>query len=442
MVFLWGEKILDSLLDLLPKGGNSLVDSLQNEEKYLRRLLFLIQEAEEGIQHFLKGNLSHFDPHVGDTACQIRAYYFALLWQEREVHTPPLEKDRSQLRQYAEKIMIVLERSQQGIYRDKRPVRLDTFLEDLGVSLKLSELGLILTISHVLSKYRWMDEEGISQRLDYLRMQRDLRESNLFVKNFLRHFQQRLSLISVQFILKLAEALSDLEDFTAKPEVLNYLLCQGDENRSLLPSFATLEVILKHMRYCSKIPVVFSLSLMSQSSLLQKELYVEPIGDQWVMRDLRPLEFSAMLIDREGHINPLCFVVRAISLNNTMIPNEDYIQLTIEKLKNVGFETALLWVNADHPQYIGRYIKSDKTIMPLSVSEYVEKYRLLKERSFLEGCSIRNPYFFYTIHFNLATIQEVKGIAAMSLSKLQRILKTLMLRAAFMYEEGCNYADQ
>lgn len=58
---------MESLLNLLPNGGNSCVDQLSNEIKYLQRVLFLIQEAEEALDYFLKGTLSHFDPHVGDT---------------------------------------------------------------------------------------------------------------------------------------------------------------------------------------------------------------------------------------------------------------------------------------------------------------------------------------------------------------------------------------
>jgi hypothetical protein len=194
-----------SLLDLLPKGGNSLVDSLQNEGKYLRRILFLIQEAEEGIQHFLKGNLSHFDPHVGDTACQIRAYYFALLWTKREAIFPSLERDLSQLKKYAEKVMILIDQGDRNEHQALRPCLLTIFLEELGLSLSLSAQGLVLVIGHVLSEYAWRDEEGISQKIDKLKLQNvAVGLGRSFLVEWIQGLQRKLAEISVAFIEDLA----------------------------------------------------------------------------------------------------------------------------------------------------------------------------------------------------------------------------------------------
>jgi hypothetical protein len=323
-----------SLLDLLPKGGNSMVDSLENEGKYLRRILFLIQEAEEGIQHFLKGNLSHFDPHVGDTACQIRAYYFAFLWQEREVHVPPLEKDRSQLRQYAEKIMILMERSQQGAYRDKRPERLDAFLEDLGMRLKLSELGLVLTISHILSKYRWVDEERISQFLDEDKLIRTIFDTGTFVKELVRHLQRKLSKFSTNFIDEEAIKLEERGfNLYSCHRVLLLLHRWSDFDRSVYPCLATLEVILNSIRWLSKIPIVLMLSFLKEEDQSVFIYQVDQLGSFQRMKLDDFLEDESVVIFR----------------GLTSLSKKRWLNMVEEE----GIEKILLSYAADHSQYSG-----------------------------------------------------------------------------------------
>ena len=398
---------MKSLLDLLPKGGRSLVDSLQNETKFLRRILFLIQEAEEGISHFLKGELSHFDPHVGDTACQIRAYYFALLWSKREEVFPSLERDLSQLKKYAENLMILMDQGARNLHRDLRPSFLDVFLEKVSLDLSMSEIGLVLINAHILSKYRWVDEEGISQKIDKLKIRREMREARTFVDDLVRHLQMELSWISIQMVLdwlKDLELLKD-EDLWSQPSVMETLLYQGDDGRWALPSFGTLEIILKHARKISHLPLFFSLTVISESEEFCASQWIQEIKNHWeFIESPTPEKYS-------------CLVIQAVSLNTSLISNSEYLGFVMERLSDIGVETVLLWVNADHPQYSGLKLK-DSCEHPVrrthesqfseDMKRYQKQYENYKEMARSFGCSLAFPKFLYSYHFYPSQVSNLK----------------------------------
>lgn len=384
---------MNSLLDLLPKGGASIVDSLANETKFFRRFLFLIQEAEEGIQHFLKGDLFHFDPHVGDTACQIRAYYFALLWTKRKEVFPSLEKDLTQLKTYAEKMTILMDQCSRNLHRPLRPTSLDIFLEKLGVDLKLSEQGLILTISHLLSKYRWVDEEGISQTINEFQIESAALDTGTFIKTFVRHLQQRLSEISTDFVkAQSLELVNEKVDFYSHPEVLNCLYQRGDFNRSVYPCLATVEVIVKSIQYVSKIPIAL---LTTFDSVNTTAIFIflpnqKGIFDLKILSDLDP--------------NQPIFLVRGITLLNK--------ETFLKKFSEIKLENIVIAYAAEHPQYSGLKLANIcmKDYLKMSFIESYAKFYLSKlNQAEKLNISLKNKdsLFFYIKHFCLDRVENI-----------------------------------
>jgi len=256
-----------SLLELLPKLGTAIVDSLKNETKYFRRLLFLIQETEETIHHFLSGNLSHFDPHVGDTACQIRAYYFALMYQKKTEITPELERAKNLLQKYAEQLMIAMDQGARNLHRPLRPKPLAQFLNELDLSFTLPENALVLSIAHILSKYRWVDEEGISNRIDTLYLQRSLMESRSFIEEFLENLQQRFAQISVDFLLNLSSLLQQFRiPLCSTPEFLMHSSTKDFLKRVQVPCLSTFEILIKSLELQRTIPIALVVSFLGENT--------------------------------------------------------------------------------------------------------------------------------------------------------------------------------
>ncbi len=322
-----------SLLDLLPKGGSSIVDSLANETRFFRRILFLIQEAEEGLKHFLDGHLSHFDPHVGDTACQIRAYYFALLWTKREEIFPLLEHDLVQLKTYAEKIMVAIDQGSRNLHRSLRPCILSEFLEKLSIDLSISEMGITLTIAHLLSEYRWVDEEGISQRIDEQKLQRAVFEEKRFPLESGRHWQQKFAKDSVKFILDLIE--NQQAEMHSHSALALSLLRADSYGRVQLPCLMSFEVIIRALELNKKIAMAWVIDW--PETLIPKIHLIFQVNSQgdWRLEALNKLDSETPL-----------FILR--NLTQLMLL-EEFLP-TIEKL---GIENLVHYMAATHIQYSG-----------------------------------------------------------------------------------------
>ncbi len=387
---------MESLLNLLPNGGNSCVDQLSNEIKYLQRVLFLIQEAEEALDYFLKGTLSHFDPHVGDTACQIRAYYFALLWKNRHDHLQSLFKDRSLLNTYAEKTQILMEKSHENHYRSLRPLPLSQFLTELNLSPNISSLTFTLTLAHLLSKYSWKDEEGISQRMDEKKFSSLSKQNLSFTRMFFKHLQQKASHQSIEFIEKESDLLCEKGIvLLSNSKNFPFLKRMSDYNRMILPCFATLEVIVNSIQFNSSINICIIITFLPESSTEFFSFISDTLGN-FTLSDSQSFTLSEPV-----------FVIRGIS----SFSKENFISW----IKSIGLKTVILAYGADHKQYSGANITSLNEIDSNldSFKAYVQFYHSYMETAEKEKIKLQADLKFYIKHFFTCNSNEI-----ISLSKI------------------------
>ncbi len=327
---------MQSLLDLLPKGGSSIVDSLKNEMKFFQRFLFLIQEAEEAIGHFLKGNLSHFDPHVGDTACQIRAYYFALLWTKREETFPSMERDLVQLKTYAEKIIVAIDRGNRNLHQPLRPCIFLEFLEKLNIDVSISELGVTLSIAHLLSKYRWVDEEGISQRIDEEKLQQAIPGEKRFFLELSRHWQKKLASFSSKFMMDLIEkSESQKANIQSSSTLALSLLRKDSYGRIQLPCLMTFEVITRALELNKTIAMAWIIDWPEILILKTHLIFQANTQGGWRLGVLNKLDSETPL-----------FILRGLTQLTVL---EEFLP-TIEKL---GIVNLVHYMAASHIQYSG-----------------------------------------------------------------------------------------
>ncbi len=326
---------MKSLLDLLPKGGNSVVDTLDNELKFFRRFLFLIQEAEEGIQHFLQGNLSHFDPHVGDTACQIRACYFSCLWIDRQKIFLYLKRDMFSLRTYAEKCALLLDQGVRNSHRSLRPCFLSEFLDQVNLNLDLENVSLNIVISHLLSKYAWIDEKKMPQFVDQKLLQTEMNESVAFCKSFFRHLQKQLSRVSVEFIIFLSKSLeSSGVKLNSSGVLLPALLKQDSYERDQLPCIAVFDVISNFLARTQKIDCVLIVDFVKRH-----------VRESFVFKLDQSGKWAVLSVENLVGENPI-FLIRACS---GLSSKEKLLSCCSE----FGIDNILRWFGAAHPQYSG-----------------------------------------------------------------------------------------
>jgi hypothetical protein len=297
--------------------------------------LFLIQEAEEGIQHFLKGNLSHFDPHVGDTACHIRACYFSYLWINREEIFICLERDRVLLKVYAEKVVILIDQSRQGLHRPLRPSFLNEFLQELNVNLSLYSASLDVIISHLLSKYAWIDEKGMPQSMDESLVIRTMKESVAFSSALIRNMQRKLSFASTEFMIFLAKLLVEKkQEINSLPTLLPFLIEEDGCRRMQLPCISAFELIATFIRSESRITIVWMVDFINKET---REIFIFKADEQGKWKPLS-------LIDIEEK-SPI-FLIRAATFLDS---RENFLSWVL----SCGVDSILCWFGAVHPQYTG-----------------------------------------------------------------------------------------
>jgi hypothetical protein len=227
-----------------------------------------------------------------------------------------------------------------------------------------------------------------------------------FVDEWTEHLQRDLSQLSVQWLMSWAAELELQQeiDLWAKPFVLEELLYQGDGARWALPSFGTLEVILKHARWISQLPFLFALTVVSEKGDFSRY--------EWLQAEDKKWKFTTSPDDKSS-----CLVIRAVSLNTSAITNVAYSNFVVERLKEIGFETVLLWVNADHPQYSGRKLngfaenpfgENGKSLSCEGFRNYQNHYENYKKMARRSGCTLMSPQFLYMKHFSSDQLVFVK----------------------------------
>jgi hypothetical protein len=333
---------MKSLLDLLPKGGNSMVDSLKNEMKFFRRILFLIQEAEEGILHFLKGDLSKFDAHVGETSCQVRAYYFALLWLRRDEVFPVIEKDLQMLKKYVDQLVILLDQGKLDGHRFLRPSRMIDFLNNLAVTLFISEETFILTVAYFLQKYAFLDEQKISQEMDEKSVELSMLESTNFVTQFLRHLQRALAELSINFIHDLVQDFPEKQKkyLSTRLEIFPSLLKNDSMGRLQLPCISSFEVIIRSLEQNMKIPVVLVLSFLGNEAFQEAFVFCSNGMGVWKEDSLIKFPPDAPL-----------FVLRGLTSIFQNFPPLERRKKILACICESGLSNILLAFGAEHIQY-------------------------------------------------------------------------------------------
>lgn len=73
-----------SIVDLLPQNNFSLVRNSKLAFEILKMVYNITSLLANCLSKFyLRKQYQYFDPHVGDTACQVRAYAFVLLSKKK-----------------------------------------------------------------------------------------------------------------------------------------------------------------------------------------------------------------------------------------------------------------------------------------------------------------------------------------------------------------------
>lgn len=377
-----------SYWDLIPHNPLSLLQEPSLRINHLKIFCFLIKNSIFSLIYlFEEKNYNFFDPHVGDTLCQIRATQIVYIAKNKTIDykkaiyaleiihekalnlLPEIENTSKMRRKKADKT-----------FQDHQT--LESFFNENLLNISMHESIFFLVKTFLLTKYK-IHELEFSPRIDYSQLQKDLGISKDLAYRMIRHWQRGVARSSALFIQKISQQYSSLIPILKKID---------DDGREVLPSFFVMIIIVNFL-LDNKIPILFIIRHPKDITCpILKVCY-------------RPFKETFMEVNSSNQEEPH-FVAHLIS--NIVASKKKLLSDIIQtSVKNV-----LLASVSNHPQYSG------KKLAMLSLNPYKNRFhpaslqkeallslkKLSKEyliaRNFAKkvGCDFENPAFVFVEH--------------------------------------------
>lgn len=322
--------------NLLPQSSNAIIRDTKMQQQIINFTAYICSQFILTLQTFyLDKNYSAFDPHVGDTACQIRAYQTILLAEK-----PVDEKHILERIQFLQQICAHLENWKKlsenaNFFGCNNQFTIKKFLQTLHVFFTITPQEAFLVKSFFLTNFKtktsitetFINHDAICQKAKI---------SKKFAKKITRHYQIDLAKDSVNTIKKLAQ---ELDPNNYPVDLLEQLIKHDDDDRPTLPCYLYSKIIFEHMLK-NNTPVV----LIANN---RKPLYYLPTPnkDKYIMLQA-PEDISAAP----------CLVFHG--KNNQLSQNDEEYQ---ESIKQTTLKDLWLSNMAAHPQYSGNKLSPYKT---------------------------------------------------------------------------------
>ena len=201
----------DSLtyFDLIPHNPMSLMHEPRLKYMHLRLFEFMIEHASSALETlYLDQDYHEFDPHVGDTLCQIRAsqlLYFAKNPSVKvKTYISYLQGHLEKARIHASKIQEIIKiRRPKKIMSEENHQTLEEFLKGAELHLSLTKQIDYLTKAFLLTKYK-IHALGSTPRINYAKLQRDAGISKDLSDRLIRHWQRGIAYYSTTHMGQIA----------------------------------------------------------------------------------------------------------------------------------------------------------------------------------------------------------------------------------------------
>lgn len=339
-------------LALLYQEQNSLLTTAELKVKVLKNLCFFLQELVNALKSFyLKKEIDKFDPHVGETSCQIRAYINFLLFNKTNQpdFLSKLKKEIQGLEalyKLATKELKKLNLMENSKKKLSSTEELKNFLNRRNLVFLLSEETLFLMQSYFLTRFKEQTINGDSY-INHDKISLEMAESRKFSKKIVHYYQSKVAKFSTNFIFGLLKAIPEYTGFEIILKSLNY---NDDDGRSVLPCFITMKIMLKHM-LVNNCPVLIKIKRLCQKEEYDDvHLLFEPDNtkqDYKLMHDLsNTLKIQAKLFDKP------CVIIEGIVeyVHKNFVERKEFF---VDRFKTVGIIKIILSNMANHPQFSG-----------------------------------------------------------------------------------------
>lgn len=409
-----GEK---SCLSLFPITEQTLLKNREMKYNTLKLMSFFVNQVIKIIKLFLfEKKLYEFDPHVGDTLCQIRAYAVLLIslrWKKNNIQITSELAKYNAIYIMSNKSLTDFEKMREensSCYNkslDKQE-EFKKFIENSGLMFQMSSDVFFLTQCYILTKFSKVNGAGVSTGIDYERLCFEANMSKSFAKKLMHYFQKNIAEYSCKFIIEL---LRDLKGFKSLKLILPHMQLIDADKRSVLPCYEVTKILLAHiLKYDVAILIVVNSCHTAQGMYFR--LLFPPnkeISDFELRQDLCTL-----------YAKRPCVVIRGVTSKSEQEIRSSFLSDFIR----LGLTKILLANMAKHPQYSSHIFEhiSENPYIPLSGNNFVsspyfsDNQSLIKnnyskaitnlENEFLqmkkiaeaEGCCKENPNLFLVKH--------------------------------------------
>ncbi len=402
---------MHSLLSLIPFDQSFCLTSRFEKINLLRVCVSILNESNKALLNFKNFALENFDPQVGDTSCQARAFNIA--WLRKKFNHSAVTRNKVE---NEFKYIAIIKNSIEGerkrfcelhLSTDRYIKELDcregilSFLDSLVVTVSADTLLLIT--SHFLSICTLKNNLGYLSEVSYEEFASLFFITKTLSKRFIRHYQKMLSLLTCDLFSEIA---SKIWDDTPHKELIRGLMRVGDNKISCFPCFLGMKLLLlenvermipinmKVVRYVSDFKKPHDeVMLVWRPSKETKSYVASEINSKVQSNDY------SVLID--GY---------CIYRNETELENIDSYKKSII---NTGLYNIVLANVAAHPQFSGTSLNAFKAD-PYSnlsfqltdeqskiIASFRQELFSFRSKASLIGCTKDNPVLFFLGHVKI-----------------------------------------
>ncbi len=244
-----------TFLLFFPKNSHSRLINRAMKSQVLQLLHFFMNILVDSTKVFyLEKKFTDFDPHVGDTLCQIRACMILDIFTN---HSPTcldkildelktLEFEKNKIVQLTDVFNASVKKNDSHYHKDlDENETLEEFFQARGITFSISPELIFLAKARLLTLFSRVDAQGLSKGVDYDKFYQAVKISKTLAKKIIHYYQQNISKLSCEFIYNIA---SRYYQPTKIVKLFPYLLHVDGDLRSVLPAYEVTKTLLNYLQ--------------------------------------------------------------------------------------------------------------------------------------------------------------------------------------------------
>lgn len=433
---------------LFPQDSKTQLLNQEMKMNTLRLLDFFVGKLIETITAFyIENKFSEFDPHVGDTLCQIRAYMMlSIANSELSSRLESTRREVARLKNIQQLIkqkiaefenLINTKSSKYNKVLDSSE-QLDKFLDVNGLVFNITEEHYFITQARLLTLFSKVDAQGISRGIHYDKLCHEAGISKTLAKRMMHNYQQNISSLSCQFIFRL---LNELPGHRELQLLLHRLQYTDKDKRNVLPCYPVTQILMAHI-LSKQFPVLIMIerqhNVFDQLDDKMQYFLFAPTkegNDFELCPNIYPFYFE----------KPCIVVKGALRSTLTMEPEAEFL----DRFMRLGLTKILLANMAKHPQYSAHEFEAISVnpyqgllSNPMALSETEAMAASLLEQELIamqsvaeqEGCCMDNPALFLVKHILCDTPEnQLSPLGISPMRKMQNLPKGYPVNASANY---------